>query len=340
MKNYRSQITELISTPVPLRKLYKVFIGSILGMFFLLVFTPWVQTVKGVGRVVAYSPNERSQTISAPVEGRIKTWFVSEGSFVKKGSPIAEISDNDPDILKRLEVERVAAKKRLEASKLGASTSQKNLDRQKSLFEEGLSSKRTFELAHLEVVRYMTDEANAMAELSRIEVRLARQMNQMVVAPLDGIIQTRLSGQEGELIKSGDLLARLIPDTESRAVELWVTGVDTPLLQVGQIVRMQFEGWPAVQFSGWPAIAVGTFEGKVQLIDASDNGSGMFRIMVLPTENANWPDRFYLRQGVRAVGWMNINTVLLGYEVWRQFNAFPIVPESVGPATGEKKDSK
>ncbi len=38
-----------------------------------------------------------------------------------------------------------------------------------------------------------------------------------------------------------------------------------------------------------------------------------------------WPDDRYLRQGVRANGWVLLKQVPLGYEIWRQLNGFPPV---------------
>lgn len=73
-----------------------------------LVFVPWVQTAPGDGRVIAYAPDERQQTIDAPVDGRITRWYVSEGQEVKEGEPIVDITDNDPEILARLNQERAA----------------------------------------------------------------------------------------------------------------------------------------------------------------------------------------------------------------------------------------
>jgi hypothetical protein len=176
-------------------------------------------------------------------------------------------------------------------------------------------------------VKYLTDEANAISELAKIDVRIARQAAQLVSSPTDGVILKRLPGQEGDLIKAGTELSVLIPSTESRALELWVKGNDMPLIQQGQDVRVHFEGWPAIQFSGWPSVAIGTFPGKVQWVDPTSNDKGLFRVMVTPIKDVEWPDARYLRQGVRAVAWVNIKTVSLGYEIWRQFNAFPIVPE-------------
>jgi biotin carboxyl carrier protein len=79
------------------------------------------------------------------------------------------------------------------------------------------------------------EAANAFAELARIDVRLARQNAQRVTAPMDGTI-LRMSGAiGGEMVKAGDVLAVIVPDTESRAVELWMDGNDVPLLSEGRL---------------------------------------------------------------------------------------------------------
>ena len=73
-----------------------------------LVFTPWQQSVSGMGGVSALTPLERTQALSAPVEGRVLKWHVTEGSKVKKGSLIVELTDNDPLILERIKSELAA----------------------------------------------------------------------------------------------------------------------------------------------------------------------------------------------------------------------------------------
>ena len=133
------------------------------------------------------------------------------------------------------------------------------------------------------------------------------------------------------MVKQGDLLALVVPDTTSRAVELFVEGNDLPIISIGRHVRLQFEGWPAVQFSGWPSVAVGTFGGVIAVIDASDNGKGNFRVLVVPEDEEHWPESRFLRQGVRTVGWVMLDSVKLGWELWRRFNAFPISTASAPP---------
>lgn len=324
---------------------YRVFFGGFIFLFVFfgisLILLPWQQTAKGSGRVMAYSPNDRTQEINAPVDGRIDKWHVFEGSKVKEGDLIVELTDNDPEILERLREERDALAKRVMAAEAAVQTSKINLDRQKTLVEKGLSAQRAFEQANLEYTKFLVDEANASAELARMDVRLARQMTQSVKSPIAGTILRVISGQGAQIVKSGQVLATIVPETDSRAVELWIDGNDVPLLREGAEVRLQFEGWPAIQFSGWPGAAYGTYGGRISLIDASDSGNGKFRVVLVPLESEPWPDGVYLRQGVRAVGWVLLNRVTLGYELWRRFNGFPPSfpePAKTNAESGSKKE--
>lgn len=190
----------------------------------------------------------------------------------------------------------------------------------------------------------LAEVANATAELARTEVRVARQSTQIVKATMTGTILRLVGGLGGEMVKAGDPLAVLVPDTEARAAEVWIDGNDMPLLAEGRQVRLQFEGWPAVQFVGWPSVAIGTFPGRIALIDAADNGKGKFRILVVPDESAggvgHWPSGRYLRQGVRVNAWVLLGRVRLGYELWRQFNGFPPVIATEEPGLGDKAKAK
>ena len=321
---------------------YRLFFGGFLTLLLLvglgLILLPWQQTATGSGRVIAYSPNDRPQEISAPVDGRIALWHVVEGSKVKEGDLIVDLTDNDPEIIERLRAERDALGKRVMAAEAAVTTSRINLDRQKALVEKGLSARRAYEQANLEYTKFLVDEANASAELARMDVRLARQMTQAVKSPIAGTILRVMPGQGAQIVKAGQMLALIVPETESRAVEMWIAGNDMPLIREGAEVRLQFEGWPAIQFSGWPGAAYGTYGGKVTLIDASDSGQGKFRLIISPLENEPWPNGMYLRQGVRALGWVLLNRVTLGYELWRRFNGFPpSFPEPTQPGKSEGK---
>lgn len=189
-------------------------------------------------------------------------------------------------------------------------------------------------------------------ELQEIENRIERFKARFVKAPCDGVV-FRISanaGAGGQFVKEGDELAVIVPDTTDRVVELLIDGVDAPLIAAhmeqtgrGPHVRLQFEGWPGVQFAGWPSVATGTFGGRVRQIDPTDDGNGRFRILVEPEEmfdGDRWPEGLYLRQGNQAVGWVFLNRVTLGYELWRQFNGFPPVVAPKAPDKDKKDGGK
>lgn len=398
-----------------------------------LFVTPWQQSVRGSGRVIAYAPVERQQAVEAPIDGRVIHWFVQEGDRVKRGDPLAELTDNDPEILARVRQERDAAQSQLDAADVAVrltearvaslrlasdaalenarlrvqmatdreaaaeqaleaataklATAELNLTRQQRLHERGLSSTRELELSVLAkqtaqaglgraqaarraaraevralsadveektsqnradidsarsaLEKLKADAAKANAELMQVQVKLARQEQMMVVAPRDGTIFRVVANQGAEMVKAGDALVQLVPEVGSRAVELYVDGNDAPLIAPGRAVRLQFEGWPAVQFVGWPSVAVGTFPGRVAFVDAHGDGDGRFRVVVVPEDIHSWPDRRYLRQGVRANGWLLLNQVTLGFELWRQFNGFPpaLHQSEADPSSGKQDKS-
>jgi adhesin transport system membrane fusion protein len=442
-----------VHSPRQARRLAKILVMIAIGLPFFLLFVPWQQAVSGSGRVVAFLPNERMQTINAPIDGRIVRWYVPEGQFVKKGQPIADIQDNDPDLLKRLRAERdtilhrieVANKRReflkelinnqisgrdkaveaqeanVDAAKQLLTAAEESLratdrefafsnydaDLQKRLFEQGINAEREKIRAEMTFAKFQADisrlkaavkqaEANvlrAVAErfkaqndgdaaiasskasleqiqadiealnqsLQQIDVRIRRQEEQFIRAPVDGYIHrvqanTGLyvnpetnTGNEfaaGQLVKAGEPLAIIVPDTDRLAVELFIDGNDLPLIvrdpETGlyPAVRLQFEGWPAIQFVGWPAAAVGTFGGRITFVDPTDNGRGKFRVLVEPElapGDPNWPSKTFLRQGTRANGWVFLRMVPTWWELWRRLNGFPPIVAPSEPE--EEKDS-
>lgn len=90
-------------------------------VFFLFLFLPWQQNIRGTGELTAFTPADRPQTVESAIAGRIINWMVREGEFVNAGDTIlqlAEIKDKffDPNLLLRLE-EQIEAKRGSIASK-------------------------------------------------------------------------------------------------------------------------------------------------------------------------------------------------------------------------------
>jgi multidrug efflux pump subunit AcrA (membrane-fusion protein) len=175
------------------------------------------------------------------------------------------------------------------------------------------------------------------------ELTIARQSAQRITAPQSGSVLRLLMNPQSHIVKQGDPLLNLVPDTDARAVEVWVSGNDAPLILPGHHVRLMFEGWPAVQFVGWPEVAVGTFGGTVAFVDASDNRQGKFRVLIVPDESDHlWPSSRFLRQGGAVKAWILLEQVSVGYEIWRQMNGFPpmLTPEHPNKDLIRKRSAK
>lgn len=402
------------------RVLVLAFIAFVLGNLFL----PWRQFVSGTGRVIAFNPLDRRINVEAQVSGRVKHLHVVEGQRVKKGALIAEIQDNDPNLIANLKAQREAiesrrnfalgrvesliaqitqqelakaqaidgAEQRVAGAKIAAETAALNYSRTHALFSKGLSSQRDHELATLQRDSTSADLKSAKATLNRtsndfdsnissihtqkgsahgdvamaerdlsvIDVQINQTLRQIVEAPRDGIV-LQIAATDGTYLRPGSLICVIIPETDSRFVEIWVNGNDMPLIQVrkeengvvtpGSLVRLAFEGWPAVQMIGWPQLAIGTFGGEVVFVDATDDGMGRFRVVIGPaddlvnrgdgngTVSVGWPDKErWLRQGVRANAWIMLNEVPLWFELWRQMNGFPpIISNADGKLDPTKK---
>lgn len=290
-----------------------------------LVYIPWVQTAPGTGTVIALDPRDRVQNVTALVSGRIEQWYVTDGSVVKRGDPIVRIVDNDPMLLDRIRAERAQKLAEIAAAEQAARTAALDVTRTGALYHEGLGARRDFEAAQIKVAEFNAKIAASRAAINKVDVDLSRQSVQIVRAPRGGRIMRINAGDNATMVKQGDMLATFAPEESVRAVELYLDGRDVPLVKPGRRVRLAFEGWPAIQFSGWPSVAQGMFDARVHAIDLSASENGLFRILVEPApDRAPWPREPYVRLGAKVRGWVLMDTVPAGYELWRQLNDFPL----------------
>lgn len=324
---------------------WMVTVGIVVSLF-ILFFVPWMQTAQGRGLVAAPDPADRAQDVSALVGGRVERWFVHDGQHVDAGDPIAQIIDLDPNLLSRLAEERAQVEAEIAAVRQAQAVANIDVGRTRQLLAEGLAARRDFEQAQIKVADAAAKLAESRAKLNRIDVQLNRQSAQLVAAPRDGRIQNLNAAAGGGLVSAGTVLAVVAPERVERVVELYIDGRDVPLVRPGRAVRLEFEGWPAIQFSGWPVIAKGLFDGRVRSIDPTAAPSGLFRVLVEPMPGkAAWPDARFVRLGGKVRGWVQGETVSVGYELWRQLNDFPLdFGEGVGPtgvaATAPKSEDK
>ena len=149
-----------------------------------------------------------------------------------------------------------------------------------------------------------------------------RQNNYFITSPIDGMITESLQNGIGEIIKNGDKVVNIVPTEYQLAVETYVEAFDMPLLAIGEKVRIQFDGWPAIVFSGWPNNSSGTFGGQIFAIDNDVSKNGKYRILIAPDEeDKEWPEQLRVGGGANTI--TLLKDVRVGYEIWRQLNGFP-----------------
>ncbi len=295
------------------------------GVVIVCLFLPWIAFTTGNGVVTSIDPNERPQRLNAPVDGFVKTWHVKEGQYLKKNDLIAELTDNDPLLLDRYDQEKVSTKMALESAELMRDTAKINLDRQFSLFRDGLSARKDYEKAKIEYSKLEMEVAKSQVSLTKSESQYSKQSSQVIRAPRDGWVIRLLPGELGQLIKKGSAVAVFAPKVESPAMEIWVDGIYAPVVQAGQSARIQFEGWPSLQVPGWPSVAINTFPAKVHLVDQASSSGGKFRVLVVP--DGKWPSNAVLRLGLNARGFIRLSDSFVLREIWRQLNDIPALPD-------------
>lgn len=178
-----------------------------------------------------------------------------------------------------------------------------------------------------------SERAAAQSELATTGGEIAKLKNQyanynirsgqyFLRASQDGqVVNARKSGIN-EIIKEGDKLVDIVPDSAQHAVELYVRPVDLPLLSKGRRVRFMFDGFPAIVFSGWPQASYGMFDGEVMAIQSNISSNGKFRILIKEVEGQKpWPKELTFGTGASAI--ILLKDVPIWYEIWRNINGFP-----------------
>ena len=101
MDNFKFNSLKLVQTAPFVNRVGR-FIFVLILVLIVLLFFPWRQTVEGEGKVIAYDPTERVQTISAPIDGFIDNVYVSENEHVRKGAKLFNMIDPDKEYKTRV----------------------------------------------------------------------------------------------------------------------------------------------------------------------------------------------------------------------------------------------
>ncbi len=153
-----------------------------------------------------------------------------------------------------------------------------------------------------------------------------------ITAPQDGYINKAIKSGIGETFKEGDKLVGIMPAKYQLAVETYIAPIDLPLIHIGEKVRVQFDGWPAIVFSGWPNVSYGTYGAKIVAIENFISDNGKYRVLLAPDPDDHpWPEAIRVGSGARTIALLN--DVPIWYELWRKLNGFP--PEYYVPKNNQ-----
>ncbi|MBZ9630784.1 HlyD family secretion protein [Salegentibacter sp. LM13S] len=282
---------------------------------------------------------KRSQAINKIEQARLKVR--SDSIKLEAAQTQVEIAKTQFERLQTLQEEGLYSQTDLEARRLKLQEAQAKLIAQRN---DLLSSKNQVINAEIEINRIRAEYADKIsktqqeifttqsnqfgtrAEVDKLQIQLSnyeqRSSLYYILAPQDGYVNKALRAGLGETFSQGEQLVGIMPSNYQIAVETYVRPLDLPLIHVGEDVRIQFDGWPAIIFSGWPNLSYGTYGAEVVAVENYISKNGKYRVLLAPdTEDNLWPEQIGIGSGAQTIALLE--NVPIWYELWRNLNGFP-----------------
>ena len=197
---------------------------GILLVLVAIMFLPWQQNVQGNGNVTALSPADRPQQLQSRIDGRIESWFVSEGQFVKKGDSIVRISEIKEEYLNPSVLPLTQQQQTAKESAIG-----EKLNKAAALAQQivQLEQQREFKLQQTanKVLQYQAEVRQATLEDSvardqlRRRERLFRDSLGLVSVNDLQTFQIRVQSAAAKLVEKQQMLAITQTDLQSIPAE-------------------------------------------------------------------------------------------------------------------------
>ena len=219
------------------------------------------------GRVESSIANTRAGTVeackrtklSATMGGRIEILAVKEGDTVKKGQLLMKLWNDDQQAQSTLAMAQVeTARKRVTEACTVAANTEREADRQASLFKQGFVSSSRDEQARAEAQARRAGCDAAKADVAQTQARVnatrVEQSRTVLYAPFAGTV-AKIVGEVGEYSTPSPPgvptppAIDLIDDT-CLYVRAPMDEVDAPKISAGQTVRISFDALPKQSFPG------------------------------------------------------------------------------------------
>lgn len=219
-------------------------------------------------------------TISAEVEGILRSVKVEEGTQVSKGMLLAAIDDSDYGLeVKRAEAALRQAEATLENTKL-------EYKRKDALFKEELVTKQQYDdvVTRLSLTEAEVERAKASLAIARLKLSKTK-----ITSPLACVVkEKRVSA--GDFVKNGTSLLVIIQSNPIK-LRFTVPEKDVGRLKMNQEVTLKVDGFPGSEFKGkvnivFPNVEEKTRTLQVEALVPNNNGilkPGLFAKVILYT---------------------------------------------------------
>ncbi len=206
-----------------------------------------LEAVAALGRL---SPSGEIRSLAAPLSGfggtpRVAELLINEGELVEEGQVLA-VFDNRPSVVADLAV--VSA--RLKTLAIKIRMQKREVSRYQEAADQGAASLVLLEEKQDELVKFLGQEEEALAQLKGLEVDLA---NSQLKSPINGVV-LRVHAREGE--RPGAQGVVEVGDNQNMEALIEVYESDVSRIELGQSVTLISEN------GGFD----GTLRGKVQRI--------------------------------------------------------------------------
>jgi membrane fusion protein (multidrug efflux system) len=219
-------------------------------------------------------------TISAEVEGVLRSVKVEEGTQVSKGMLLAAIDDSDYSLeVKRAEATLRQAEATLENTKL-------EFKRKDALHKEELVTKQQYDdvVTRLSLTEAEVERAKASLAIARLKLSKTK-----ITSPLACVVkEKRVSA--GDFVKNGTSLLVIIQSNPIK-LRFTVPEKDVGRLKMNQEVILKVDGFPGSEFKGkvniiFPNVEEKTRTLQVEALVPNSNGilkPGLFAKVILYT---------------------------------------------------------
>lgn len=219
-------------------------------------------------------------TVSAEVEGVLRSVKVEEGTLVAKGMLLAAIDDSDYGLeVRRAEAALKQAEATLENTRL-------EFKRKEALFKEELVTKQQYDDVTTRLSLADADVERAKASLALAKLKLSKTK---ITSPLSCVVkEKRVSA--GDFVKNGTPLFVIIQPNPLK-LRFTVPEKEVGRLKVGQEVTLRVDGFSGSEFKGkvnivFPNVEEKTRTLQVEALVPNNNGilkPGLFAKVILYT---------------------------------------------------------